>query len=278
MHPLERWCLALRHGSTLGRATWLWAALRPCYDAATTVLGRRGLVRRINGTDEIRLLPRLRRLGETYEPDVWPRLMSAAGPGDVVVDVGALVGLYTLALARRVGPTGRVIAFEPDPESFALLTAQVRLNGVEDRVELVQAAVGECGGRVPFQGGRLADSRVLSESAAGAGTVACVALDDVLGSRRVDVLKVDVEGYEVHVLKGARGLLSDPARRPRALFVEIHPFAWPSFRTSGEELLELLTSLGYEAGSVDGAPARVDRWGELVAWPRSLGDAAGALR
>jgi FkbM family methyltransferase len=267
MHPLERWCLGLRHAPGLAGAGWLWALLRPGYDGVCAVLGRRGLRRRINATDDLRVAPRLRRLTEHYEPEVWAALMAELRPGDTVVDVGAFVGLYSVAVARRLGPGGRVVAFEPDPDSFALLAEHVRLNGVERRVELVRAAVGERRGEVPFLGGRLSESRVLGGPAPTAGRVLCVTLDEALEGRRVDVLKVDVEGYEGHVLKGARRILSDPVRRPRALFVEVHPYAWPAFGTTADELLGSLERLGYEPTSVGGGPPRVDRWGELVARP-----------
>jgi FkbM family methyltransferase len=265
MHPLERWCLGLRHAPGLAGAGWLWTLLRPGYDRASAVLGRRGLRRRINGTDDLLVVPRLRRLTEHYEPAVWAALMAELRPGDTVVDVGAFVGLYSVAVARRLGPGGRVVAFEPDPDSFALLAQHVRLNGVEGRVELVRAAVGERSGEVPFLGGGLSESHVLGGSAPAAGRVPCVTLDEVLEGRRVDVLKVDVEGYEAQVLSGAHRILADPARRPRALFIELHPYAWPAFGTTADELLGSLRRLGYEPTSVGGGPPRVDRWGELVA-------------
>jgi len=267
VHPLERWCLAIRHDRRLARADWLWKRVRPGYDTVTRILGRRGLVRVINGTDEIRISPTVRTMGEAYEPAVWAQIMAELRRGDTLVDVGAHLGLYTVAAARRVGSAGRVVAFEPDPESFALLAAHVRLNGVADRVELVKAAVGDRNGRVPFRGGRQLESCVLAIAPPGERTVPCVSLDDALGKRHVDVLKIDVEGYEVHVLRGARRLLRDPARRPRAVFLEIHPYAWAALHVAGPDLLAELAGAGYETGPLEHGPIRMDRWGELVARP-----------
>src|SRR5438128_6885595 len=150
MNSLERWCLTLRHSPALGGAEWLWDALRPQYDRVTALLGRHGLERVVNGTDRILVLPEFRHVTETYEPAVWKHLMSEIRPGDVVADVGAYIGLYTVALAQRLSPAGRVVSFEPDPESFGALKAHVELNGLSDRVELYQAASTTKDGTVPF--------------------------------------------------------------------------------------------------------------------------------
>ncbi len=136
-----------------------------------------------------------------------------------------------------------------------------------ERVERIAAAVGDRSGRVPFHGGRQLESCVPAVPAPGARTVPCVSLDDALAHRHVDVLKIDVEGYEVHVLRGARRLLGDPVRRPRAVFVEIHPYAWAGLDVAGSDLLGELGEVGYEARSLEHGPIRMDRWGEIVARP-----------
>src|SRR5207244_1654449 len=121
---------------------WLWMPVRPLYDSVVNALGRRGLERLMNGTDRIRLSPKFRNLGEIYEPDIWNQFMSSLSPGDVVADVGAHIGLYTIALAKRLAPNGSVIAFEPDEQNYNALAQHVRLNEVQAVVETVRAAVG----------------------------------------------------------------------------------------------------------------------------------------
>jgi FkbM family methyltransferase len=245
---------------------WLWDWVRPHYNGVIALLGRSGLERTINGTDRILIYPRFRQVSETYEPQVWNHLVAQVRPGDVVADVGAFIGLYTVSLAKRVGPFGRVVAFEPDPENFTALKAQVELNRVSDRVELIQAAAGVQNGTVPFEVGRASESHVGLGSENGARTVQCVRLDDVFADRRLDIIKIDVEGYEEEVLKGSARLLQDDSRRPRAIYIEVHPYAWPATGTSSESLLGFLSRCNYQVVSLNGQTIeQIDSYGEIVA-------------
>jgi hypothetical protein len=70
------------------------------------ISARQAIPRCINGVDSIRVSPRLRNVSDEYEPEIWPVLMNELKSGDVFVDVGAHIGLYTCAAANRVGSTG----------------------------------------------------------------------------------------------------------------------------------------------------------------------------
>lgn len=265
VNRLERLALSVRRSRFLEGADALWSLLRPGYSLLVSVLGRRGLDRTINGIDRMRILPRFRAMSETYEPEVWNHLMSEVRPGDTVADVGAFIGLYTVALAKRVGDTGRVFAFEPDPHNWPLLSAHVRLNGVEGRVELVQAVVGACEEELQFLSGRGSESRV-ADGEAGAVPVPCRRLDSIFGDRRLDILKVDVEGYEEHVLRGAEKLLADPDRSPRGVYLEVHPYAWAPLGTSSESLLEVLRKHRYVVSTLSGEPvSQIAAYGQILA-------------
>jgi FkbM family methyltransferase len=239
MHSVEKLCIQLRHTPWLSRAGWLWDRLRDPYnDFIAAWFGIEGIERVINGTDRVRISPQFRGVGEAYEPETWRRLVSEVHPGDIVADVGAFIGLYSIALAFRVGPEGRVTAFEPDAHNFMALEAHCRLNRI-DSVELMNVAVGDEDGPVRFDSGRGSESRV-SCTAGTSGTVRCVRLDSVFEHRRLDILKIDVEGYEEAVLRGAVRLLGDRNRRPRMVLMEVHPYAWPALGTTGESLLDNL--------------------------------------
>jgi FkbM family methyltransferase len=202
-----------------------------------------GLQRVVNGTDVIRLMPEYRFVGENYEPDVWKRIMDDVRIGDVVVDVGANVGLYAIALAKRVGDSGKVHAFEPDPANFRALDRHCSLNRVTARVVLYQVAVAGTDGRVAFEAGRGPESHI--GGGALVSEVDAVRLDSVFVQDHIDILKIDVEGFEEEVLKGASELLGDRARGPRIIYVEVHPFAWGEVGTTSETLLRLLADYGY---------------------------------
>ncbi|MGC1677206.1 MAG: FkbM family methyltransferase [Candidatus Binataceae bacterium] len=270
MNRLERISGTLRHAPGLGRADRLWNHVRPLYDRVLRAsFGVRGLERVVNGSDRILLSPLSRHfVSEAYEPEVWRAVMSYTRGGDTIAEVGASIGIYTLALASRVGVDGRVVAFEPDPESAAELKANVAINGWQHRIRIMRAVVGESSGEVSFACGRGMESRVASiaNSSYASLRVPMVTLDSVFPDSRVDLLKIDVEGYEEPVLRGAQSLLADRARRPRAIVVEVHPFAWEAVGTTSDSILGLLTGAGYRVKSADGVSvSRISEYGHIVA-------------
>lgn len=137
-------------------------------------------------------------------------------PGDVLVDVGASIGNWTLAAARAVGPQGTVIAVEPLPQMAEALRRSARANRLA-QVRVAEMALAEAGGTRPFSvehrnsgGSRLGLMDNDAERQFSAITVRTAALDDVAREHRLsrlDVLKIDVEGFESDVLAGAGGCL-----------------------------------------------------------------------
>jgi FkbM family methyltransferase len=233
---LEKTALAVRRSPLVGRAAELWWVVRPLYKAKLRWIGRKGLPRNINGTDLIVLLSELYTLPETYEPDVWASVMAEVHEGNIVADVGAHIGLYTLAFARRVGAQGHVYAFEPDPETVRLLRRGIDLNGAGGATTVLPYAVGEREQTVRFATGRQSESHVATVSGEHGVDIDTVTLDKVLSEVRLDLLQIDVEGYKAHVLRGARQILTDPKQCPSAIFIEVHPYAWD---LSGNSVLNI---------------------------------------
>lgn len=268
MHAVERIAFAIRHNQYLDRADRLWNCVRPAYDRLSSLAARKGLTRVINGTDRVLVAPRWRMVAEEYEPEVWLHLMREVRPGDVVADVGAYIGLYSIALAKRVGPEGSVIAFEPNPASFAALQEHVALNSVNKRVRLHKVAVGAVEARVGFDR-HWDESHITCEFVNPSDDpeyVECLTLDNVIGVSHLDLMKIDVEGYEEKVLLGAAELLNDPQRSPRAIYIEVHPHLWQPFGTSSRSLLALLDGFGYRVECLSGRPVtRIEGYGEIVA-------------
>jgi FkbM family methyltransferase len=188
-------------------------------------------------------------------------MTSSCAPGTVAFDVGANVGLFTVAFAQAVGPSGRVIAVEPYPPSIANLSENVRRNGL-DNVVVITKAVGASSGS-----GRIIMSddpaliRIEETSESDASSVDMTTLDAIwieLGRPIVSVVKIDVEGSEATVLRGAAQLL---ATGP-VLMVETHD---AEFR----ETVELLRASGYER-----QPTQLEPWNHVFRSVR----AAGAVR
>jgi FkbM family methyltransferase len=161
-----------------------------------------------------------------YEPNVVTAIQQNLRPGMVAVDCGAHIGYHTLLMAKRVGKAGRVYAFEPLPENFSVLCENIRLNGYEGIVVAENKAVGAQTGRQRFRRVEHPDEShpftPLSRlDLQGDLEVEVVALDDYFADRRVDFLKIDVEGAEVLVLKGMERIM---CRDRPILLVELHAF------------------------------------------------------
>ncbi len=186
------------------------------------------------------------RLVETYgdyfenEVNVFRRFVAA---GNVVLDVGANIGVHTLALARLVGPGGFVFAFEPQRLVFQTLCANMALNSL-DHVHCVNAAVADVPGwlnlidpdpAIPNNYGG-ADVATLSGGPQ-LPAIAQLVLDDFLNVSQLGFVKIDIEGMEAAALRGARQTI---ARFKPALYVE------NAFVEKSPELVTLLWELGYQ--------------------------------
>jgi FkbM family methyltransferase len=173
------------------------------------------------------------------------------GPGATVLDVGSNMGEYSLVAARAVGPRGLVIAFEPWPSTFALLERSAAYNALANIV-CVPVAVSDVVGTVPFQlpdcaNTALASISVGTTQATGSTlAVPCTTVDSVVSERAVgsiDVIKIDVEGFEDRVLRGA----SDTLQRDRPLvFFEVNGLRRALDGGYSSDSIDILRTHGYE--------------------------------
>lgn len=191
--------------------------------------------------DDAKLTPWVRRHA-TWEADVIRLIGDTVRPGMTVADVGANVGFHTVVLAQLVGEGGRVHAFEPFPQTVDLLRANVWRHGCGNVLVHAQA-VSDRAGTVHISpdpagrsGAKLAPAGI---------EVRAVRLDDVLDAVPLGFLKVDVEGAEPLVLKGAVRLLE--ASTALVAIVEFRRETHLDGSTP-EEVLELYASLGFRLG------------------------------
>jgi FkbM family methyltransferase len=223
-------------------------ALRSAYRAAIGLAGGGRVEARLPGGETVRLLPEFRFV--TWNPAEYHALRAAATPGAVALDVGANVGGYALLLGRWVSPGGRVYAFEPAPDAFDGLTRHVRLNGLAGVVVPVrEAAAGSTGtGRLAADGVSGAN-RLGGE---GGAAVATVTLDDFCAREgiRPTVIKIDVEGAELEVLRGGRSTL----RRCRPVVAFEHGLGSADhYGTQPDQVYDLLADdLGMEIRDLEG--------------------------
>ena len=176
----------------------------------------------------------------TYEREVQRLFLSSIGPGDTVLDIGANVGFFSLLASRLVGPTGRVIAFEPSPRNLEFLRRHLTMNSVQN-VEVHPLAVAD----KPMRSRLEVDARHPSIAKLGAHGVPIevVSLDHLLERECLplpSLVKIDVEGAESKVLEGASTVLAKA--RPLVL-LEAH--GW----RQADGCKALLLALGYEVSS-----------------------------
>jgi FkbM family methyltransferase len=184
-----------------------------------------------------------------WHPEYWVEeesfYKSRLRPGDVFIDVGANIGVNALLAAALVGSAGKVIAIEAHPTTFAHLERNVRLNGFLN-VVVRNAAVGSQAGSLELSTGLLDDSQnhVLSDTGGTRGIVVPVEpLDAILAGHRerIDLLKVDVEGYEKPVFEGAPETLA----RTRAIYFEVYERNFERFGYSTRDVLCMLDEGGF---------------------------------
>jgi len=171
--------------------------------------------------------------------------------GDTAVDVGSNIGFHTAVMANLAGASGRVYSFEPNPDLRSRLDYIVDHNPLKN-IEVIQAAVSDAGGEALLQVSSLSGlSSLLTnwnpETTIRSERVPAVTLDGFLEVRGVDsiaVVKIDVEGHEAAVFKGARSTLE---RRAVKVFVfELTPPSHPAYsRRRTDEMLASLESCGY---------------------------------
>ena len=197
-----------------------------------------------------------------YEPEVQAALSRLGlGSGGAAWDLGAHFGFYTLWLARAVGPSGQVCAFEPDAVSFGRLRRHVGMNGL-DNVRIYRRAVSDFTGELvliqnegagattshlPYQGETLPRDNTVA--------VQAVTLDALMEGdqlRPPNFMKIDIEGHAAAALRGARGLLS---RHRPVLLVSMHS------PDEVEGVRSQAVPLGYSPCALDGSP---------IGWPDTL--------
>jgi FkbM family methyltransferase len=198
--------------------------------------------------------------GEGWDPGVWSMISGNLKPGGTLIDVGAHIGTFTLKAAKVVGEHGRVIAIEPNPQTFAKLRANVEANKFS-HVSLIQAACGDKPGRLKlFLGSKvntglasLSKQNVVDQGADGQVSVEVdlVPLDRIIeqaGLSRIDVIKVDTEGAETMIVRGAMNAL---ARFRPVLVMETIDHHLRNMGSSLAELDALMDRLGYEISRRD---------------------------
>lgn len=180
-------------------------------------------------------------------------LLQHIGAGDVVLDIGANIGYFTLLFARAVGPTGHVFAFEPDPGNARLLRRNIDSNGYRN-VTVCEVAVSDQSGPAHLYQSRThgGTHRVYESTACGAAVeIMATTLDEWYASYGgpVSLVKMDIEGAEHMAVRGGMRMFGQ--NRQIALFSEFYPTALRESGTNPAEYLDQLAQLGFAIYHVD---------------------------
>ena len=173
--------------------------------------------------------------------------------GDVVLDIGANIGYYTLIAARLVGPEGRVFAFEPDPGNFDILKRNVEMNGYRNAV-LVQKAVASKTENLHLyiSEENKADHRIYDTHDGRASIeIEAIRMDDFLKdtSGRVDFVKMDIQGAEGGAMQGMSGLILK--NRRLRIVTEFWPYGLRQFGTEPATYAEYFLKQGFSIHEID---------------------------
>ena len=215
----------------------------------------------------------------TWEPHIVDAIRSSLKPGGVFVDIGANVGVMSFNAADVVGPTGRVIGFEPNPRNVTVYRRGIAANGF-GHVTLFPFALSER--RHMLTVTSASNGKVTGEASPtqAADVIQAVTLDEMLAHEpRVDFIKIDIEGWELPALKGSR----ETMRRHRPLVLcEFNPLC---LRTQGQIDARELADFIFERTEhvdlvehdqsrtrVSSAQALMDLWGERDEYHTSRGD------
>jgi FkbM family methyltransferase len=178
--------------------------------------------------------------------------------GDTAVDIGAHYGIYSILMSAMCGRSGTVVSFEPDPYAREVLKRNLALNpGLKPPIIECSACSDARGEATLFsRGGNAQSSLVRSgvefapEHKSEQFTVPLVTLDSYLADKGLSTprwVKIDPEGAEIRILKGASNLLASDA----GILCELHPYAWPEFGNSFAELKDVVSAAGRRIRYID---------------------------
>ncbi len=176
------------------------------------------------------------------------QMVNELRPNDIFYDIGSSVGLVSINAAKKL-TNGKVYSFEPDPENILRLTENYKVNNLKN-FSIQKMAVGDQYGKMKlYTSGSNGYSPSLQKvnGIENYIEVEVQSIDDLIDSNAIEkpnVIKIDIEGAEMIAIKGMKRLLESD-KRPRTLFVELHPDFLPSFSTTTEEIFEYLSQFNY---------------------------------
>lgn len=174
-----------------------------------------------------------------HDQNMLPRVLKHINPGNLVIDAGAFIGDHTIAYARKVGVTGMVFAFEPNADSFECLKYNMVKFNVDSIVNCLNQGLGSKISKVKVN--RISENEGMAYLSDG-GEIKVYPIDH-FDFHRVDFIKIDVEGYELEILKGVTETIKK--FKPKML-IEINQMALERMNLKREDIFQFLDEHGYK--------------------------------
>jgi FkbM family methyltransferase len=166
--------------------------------------------------------------------------------GDIVYDVGANIGYFSLEFARSIGNTGKVLCFEPHPEIYKLLFSNVQRNGYKNiRLHNFACSISNSKQRLYFSSENEGNHKIVyNENSNGSTEIQVVQLSDFIKKDIPRLIKLDIEGAELLALKGIGSSILK--NEDIDIVLEYHPYEMSFFKIAGSDLLDFLEEFGYK--------------------------------
>jgi FkbM family methyltransferase len=187
---------------------------------------------------------------EPYTAELFKRVIK---PGATVLDIGAQYGYFSLIAAHHVGLDGKIYAFEPSPTNFQLLKQNIYMNKYTNIIHPLQKAVGDKRSTMTLFVYENSDAHSMYRHPQAAVkeeiSVECITIDEFLGEKPVDVIKMDIDGHDPYGLQGMKKTIAKSGSI--ILFAEFAPAYLRRAGVESEDYLAQLKSLGFDTQVID---------------------------
>lgn len=184
-------------------------------------------------------------MGKPFAPDEIALLKKILKPGMVFVDIGANIGYFSLIASKLIGETGKVFSFEPDPDNFFLLEKNIKANNYKNIIAVKKAVADKIGkAKLYLDKENLCGHSLVSKEGNKFVETETITLDEFFrNNKKIDVIKIDVEGFEPVALEGMKEIIK--SNDNLILITEFYPNALKRAGYSPEKYKDDLINLGF---------------------------------
>jgi FkbM family methyltransferase len=239
--------------------------------ALNLVYGKSGFPRVVNGSS-FRCIPDKRwYFSSEYDKTVADYFKFKIKPGDICVSIGSNMGIYPLQFANWTGPSGRVYAFEPNPQAISIMKKHIALNGYSNCISVYEKAVSNSLGKASFHASasdgmsRLGKENPLLKGRTDIIAVDVTTLDHEFKGKPIGALMMDIEGFEIAALQGGLHFLK--SHLAKAIVIEMHPNAWVIAGTTRADFEQLLMDCSLRAIPLSGQKDALAEYGHIALEP-----------